>query len=618
MGPARRASIIFGLFVVNAAAAQIPSDPQANNPAAPATASARPLPAPFITKQTDLDIPFSVKAGTSPEAQPTSVRVFVSWDRGKTWHFYDERKPEDARFKFKPRQDGEFWFATQTIDRTGRPDSPEPRQPQLCLIIDTQRPQLLVQATLDSAGNVQLSWSAADANLVAPSLKLEYQDAAGTGGPWQPIDFRAAATPLVQFTGQTTFHPSVTSRTINLRAEIADAASNMAYFSQKLSLVPPKPKNETLAARPAVDPSAMHWTVENPHVSRPVETQVAASAGTPEAPAKGDEVAIPGLVENPHVGLGRLASNNLAAEKLPPPVDVAHPLTAVPSSPPATPAYNAANSPSLGASYDVLPAQPAAPMIEQAPTYSSAPPAPQSTYAAQPPVAYSPTAPVETMPPPQPAESLEPTTAQRPRLTNSRRFSLDYDVQAVGPEGVSAVELWGTTDGGRTWAKWGTDPDNTSPFDVEVNNEAVYGFRIVVVGKNGLATATPQSGEAADIWVGIDLTPPTAKLTSAMYGQGDAAGKLDIQWEASDVHFGSRPIVLAISDRPSGPFTPIAVGLPNTGQYFWEYDPRSPRQIYLRLEARDEAGNIGIDQLNEPIRVEGLEPKGQIRGFSPR
>ena len=59
----------------------------------------------------------------------------------------------------------------------------------------------------------------------------------------------------------------------------------------------------------------------------------------------------------------------------------------------------------------------------------------------------------------------------------------------------------------------------------------------------------------------------------------------------------------------------MAAGLPNTGQYFWEYDPRSPRQIYLRLEVRDDAGNIAIDQLTEPIKVEGLEPKGQIRGF---
>ena len=144
----------------------------------------------------------------------------------------------------------------------------------------------------------------------------------------------------------------------------------------------------------------------------------------------------------------------------------------------------------------------------------------------------------------------------------------------------------------------------------------MYGFRIVVVGKNGLATTTPQPGDAADIWVGVDLTRPTAKLTGAAYGQGDAAGKLDIRWQADDANLGSRPITLSIGDRPDGPFTPIAAGLPNTGNTSGN-TTRSPRQIYLRLEVRDEAGNIAIDQLTEPIKVEGLEPKGQIRGFRP-
>jgi hypothetical protein len=228
----------------------------------------------------------------------------------------------------------------------------------------------------------------------------------------------------------------------------------------------------------------------------------------------------------------------------------------------------------------------------------------------------------EVMPTPQPTaipeeETVEAPLGQRPRLTNSRRFSLDYDVETVGPEGVSAVELWGTSDGGITWAKWGADPDRVSPFDVEVNNESTYGFRIVIVGKSGLATSAPQAGDAADIWVGIDAARPAARLTGAGYGQGDAAGKLDIRWEASDANLGPRPITLAISDRADGQFTPIAAGLPNTGQYSWDFDPRSPRQIFLRLEVRDEAGNIAIDQLTEPIKVEGLEPKGRIRGFNP-
>jgi hypothetical protein len=218
---------------------------------------------------------------------------------------------------------------------------------------------------------------------------------------------------------------------------------------------------------------------------------------------------------------------------------------------------------------------------------------------------------------PTPDEVVGTPQGSKPRLTNSRRFSLDYDVESVGPEGLADVELWGTSDGGRTWAKWGSDPDRQSPFDVEVSGESLYGFRVVIIGRSGLASNAPQSGDAADIWVGIDQTRPAARLVSAAYGQGATAGKLDIRWEASDQNLTSRPVTLSISDRPDGAFTPIAAGLPNSGQYLWEYDPRSPRMVFLRLEVRDEAGNIAIDQLTEPIRIEGLQPKGRIRGFAP-
>ena len=74
---------------------------------------------------------------------------------------------------------------------------------------------------------------------------------------------------------------------------------------------------------------------------------------------------------------------------------------------------------------------------------------------------------------------------------------------------------------------------------------------------------------------------------------------------------------LSFSDRADGRFTTIAAGLPNTGQYFWKFDPRSPRQIYLKLEVRDEAGNIAADQVADPINVEGLTPKGRIRSLTP-
>jgi hypothetical protein len=594
------AALAFCLPMAVQALAQIPRDPFPGSaaPLAPAADAPRELPKPFVTKQSDVEIPFSVRAGTSPETEPTAVRVFVSWDQGKSWHFYDERRPEEGRFRFRARQDGEFWFATQTIDRSGRTDTPQPKAPQLRLVIDTQRPQLLVQAQVDSSGNVNLALSAADTALSATTLKVEYQDAAGTGGAWQLVEVRPAGAGPAKLTGQTTFRPSVTSPSINVRAEIADAAGNVAYHSQRLSLNPPKPKNPAgLGNVPVPDPSATQWP-------------------TAVAPAESgsEQVRIPALVANPFLGPGRLASGPTSpasgqppaptSESLPPPTAPAEALLPPPAPPPTL------NSPqSIG---EGLPA-PAADSIPLPPAVTNSPESGPAFGAAP---VNAPPAVAETMPAPTPSEPVDTPTAQRPRLTNSRRFSLEYDVETVGPEGLQAVELWGTTDGGRTWVKWGADPDKQSPFEVEVNNEAIYGFRIVIVGRNGLATSSPRPGEAADIWVGVDLTRPAARLTSAAYGQGDASGKLDIRWEASDANLGSRAISLSIGERPSGPFSPLAAGLPNNGQYLWEFDPRSPRQIFLRLEVRDEAGNIAVDQLTDPIKVEGLEPKGRIREFN--
>ena len=144
-----------------------------------------------------------------------------------------------------------------------------------------------------------------------------------------------------------------------------------------------------------------------------------------------------------------------------------------------------------------------------------------------------------------------------------------------------------------------------------------HGFRIVVVGRNGLTSTRPKLGDPADVWVQIDTTPPECRINSVTYGQGEDAGKLDIRWQAADAQLAQRAVTLLMSDRADGGWSVIAAGLPNTGQYLWPYDPRAPQQIYLRLEVRDEAGNAGVHQTAEPIRVEGLTPKGRIRNVAP-
>ncbi|HEX5104730.1 MAG TPA: hypothetical protein VFV87_13005, partial [Pirellulaceae bacterium] len=476
------------------------------------------------------------------------------------------------------------------------------------------------------------------------SLKIEYQDAV-TSGNWNSVNATGGNTASGQSQGQVTFRPMVSSRSINLRAEIADAGGNVAYFSQRMSLVPVRPAPSSGAAfAPPADPSATPWPSDARASSARPNQWIASETTGAVAPIRSsrnegsEQVRIPSVVQNPYSTPAKMASspsgaNPVAEEVLPPPQPMTSRSEVYPgngfemSSPP--PSDSAADhrafAPSVPTAQDYQSSvQPPAesqdeygPLLRHDSQYGTTSDVPSDA-----PAASDFNVAPEVMPSPEPTqpsagETVEAPYGQRPRLTNSRRFSLDYDVESVGPEGVAAVELWGTTDGGRTWGKWGVDPDRASPFDVEVNNEATYGFKIVIVGRNGLATSSPQPGDAADIWVNIDGTRPAARLTGASYGQSQTAGKLDIRWEAADANLGPRPITLAIGDRPDGPFAPIAAGLPNTGQYFWEYDPRSPRQMYLRLEVRDEAGNVSIDQLTEPIKVEGLEPKGRIRGFNP-
>ncbi len=201
------------------------------------------------------------------------------------------------------------------------------------------------------------------------------------------------------------------------------------------------------------------------------------------------------------------------------------------------------------------------------------------------------------------------------RYSDSERFSLAYELEAIGANGAEAVELYGSTTGGKTWMLWGADPDRTTPFDIETKDEGVFGYRIVVVGRNGLASPRPLAGDVPDIVIVVDKTEPKVRITSAQYGEGDRTGSLVIGYEASDENLMKRPVSLSFSDSVAGPWTTIAAGLRNEGMYVWPADPNMPRLIYLRIDVKDQAGNVGTYVLQQAIETQGLAPRARIRGF---
>jgi hypothetical protein len=202
---------------------------------------------------------------------------------------------------------------------------------------------------------------------------------------------------------------------------------------------------------------------------------------------------------------------------------------------------------------------------------------------------------------------------ERPRMVNSRTFDIEYEVDSLGPSGIGRVELWGTADGGKTWRHFTVDSDKQSPVRANVNEEGVYGFRVVVTNGSGYGGKPPAAGDPPDLWIGVDLTKPTARIVSAQQGVEAEAGQLIISWQADDKMLAARPVSLLFSPTRSGPWSPIAAGLENTGRYAWPIDNRTPPQVYLRLEVRDEAGNVAIHEMTDPVAIDQSRPTVRIR-----
>lgn len=497
-------------------------------------------------RQSTFAIPFNATADT------VEVQLYVSIDRGSSWHLYAQQRPDAKRFRFRASQDGEYWFASRTIDRTGAGRPASIQRPERRVIVDSRQPRLTVQATSGSNGEVQASWDAEDEHLAPTTFKLGYRTDRDPNWKLAPAP---AATEARPFQGRTAFQAPAGARVVQLHAEIADAAGNWAVVERQLTLaaVSPGPANP---APPGV-------------------------AGATSGAAVGATVAAPGAAPGATGATIPAVPPTGSAESSDPPRS-ASPLTTD------TPGYSDSSVGSSGSSGS------------------------SSGSASIPP-----RDPPSTIDPEIPAPGELPG-GERPRMSASRKFSLEYDIESAGPGGVSEVELWMTRDRGATWSRHAVDSDKTSPIEVEVDADGVYGVRVVVVSASGLASTAPRAGDPADLWVGVDTTKPVVQFSSVSYGEGANAGQLDIRWTADDQRFGPRPIQLAYAETTAGPWTPVASGLPNTGRYLWSVDAYVPKKIVLRIEARDEAGNSGVHELTDPISLQGLTPSARVKGVQPR
>lgn len=211
------------------------------------------------------------------------------------------------------------------------------------------------------------------------------------------------------------------------------------------------------------------------------------------------------------------------------------------------------------------------------------------------------------------APPVNRTVSGRKKFVKSHRFQVGYKLEDVGPSGVGAVELFITEDNGRKWWKYGDDPDQKSPFDVEVPKDGEYGFAIRVRSGAGLSDEPPTSGEPPAIVIAVDQTAPAIELLPIQQGQGANFNRLLIRWRVTEDNPSEKSVSLYYASSRKGPWEPISGWREDrNGEFEWTVGRGVPVQFYLRVMVRDAAGNVGTAETALPIVVDLSRPTAQI------
>lgn len=532
---------------------------QSVRPARPATG---PLPEPVYTNQTAFRIPFRYDPQELARIGAKEIRLFVSVDRGQTWQHVQSVAPTTRHFDYRVLSDGEYWFAVRTLDAHNRLlPIKNPMRPGLRVIVDTRPPELHLRLVHDPPGRVELVWECGDEHLNLGSLKLEYVQPGISG--WKPLK----VAPAVR--GRTSWDVPG-GGPVAVRGSVADLAGNVARDQVQIELPAPAGPGFSTQEEPVAAAQPTPYTR-----SEPVATALTARPQTPQ-----------GSVDPAAPGAGpRGLPGGVAAGRNDPQTQVGGlPGSGQSTAPPYTPGPGGANPAGL-------PDQPAAG------TSGAASRSAVRLWGE--------------------SQGVPARPAVRFRAVNSREFDIAYRIEDVGPSGVGKVELFITQDNGRKWWKYGEDPDLRSPFNVRVPADGVYGFAIRVSSGVGIADPPPQPGDPPELVIVVDQTPPIVQLLPVRQGTAEGTNTLIIEWRATDDHFDDHPIALAFAPHPQGPWQPVTGWLPNTGRYVWAVPNNVPPRLYLRVTARDVAGNLTSVVSGQPIVVDLSRPTARIVDVAP-
>lgn len=179
----------------------------------------------------------------------------------------------------------------------------------------------------------------------------------------------------------------------------------------------------------------------------------------------------------------------------------------------------------------------------------------------------------------------------KPIVTNKARFRIPYkfDAQALQKMNAKELQLFLSTDQGRTWERTQSIAPDSGKFEFQAPADGNYWFAVRTLDGNNQLHPPGQQLEPG-LWVLVDATEPRLDLTL----QPAADGKIQLSWNATDTNLEATTLKLEYLQSGSNSWQPVAVIPRASGQTSWNLPATGI--VAARGTISDTAGNSTSSQ----------------------
>lgn len=206
-------------------------------------------------------------------------------------------------------------------------------------------------------------------------------------------------------------------------------------------------------------------------------------------------------------------------------------------------------------------------------------------------------------------------SADRPLPFKSRSFRIPFQVEDSDRGRIKEVQLWVSTDLGRSWRAAGhTSPDQTAFPAYHATRDGEYWFAVRTLDNQGRLYPSDEASVRPSMKVLVDTTPPTLDLMA----NGRRGSKVSVRWEIRDENLDPQSLILEYKAEGARDWRMVKIhDYKLLGAEEWEAGTSAP--LIVRARVDDLAGNSTATEttLGDGMSAEPDESAFDDRGFEP-